>query len=71
MARKIVQRIMQLKAADDVDSLITNGIGRCHKLTGDRDGQYAMDLCHPYRLVFEIIGDTIEIANIIEIVDYH
>lgn len=26
---------------------------RCHPLTGDRAGQWAVDLEHPYRLVFE------------------
>lgn len=28
-------------------------------------------LVHPYRLVFEKNGEEIQIANIIEIVDYH
>ena len=37
----------------------------------DRKGQYAMDLVHPYRLVFEKTGDKIQIANVMEIVDYH
>lgn len=40
-------------------------------LKGDRKGQYAMDLIHPYRLVFEKIGNDIQVANIMEIVDYH
>ena len=43
----------------------------CHPLTGDRNGQFAVDLVHPYRLVFEKNGEEIQIANIIEIVDYH
>lgn len=30
-----------------------------------------MDLVHPYRLVFEKIGNEIQIANVMEIVDYH
>lgn len=46
-------------------------IGRCHPLKGNRKGQYAMDLVHPYRLVFEKIGNEIQIANVMEIVDYH
>lgn len=32
---------------------------------------HAMDLVHPYRLVFEKNGTEIQIANILEIVDYH
>jgi proteic killer suppression protein len=47
------------------------GIGRCHPLKGNRKSQYAVDLVHPYRLVFEKIGNEIQIANIIEIVNYH
>ena len=46
-------------------------IGRCHTLKGNRKGQYAMDLVHPYRLVFEKIGNEIQIANVMKIVDYH
>ena len=46
-------------------------IGRCHPLKGNRKGQYAMDLVHPYRLIFEQIEDEIKIANVMEIVDYH
>jgi Plasmid maintenance system killer protein len=51
--------------------MIQYHIGRCHPLTGDRKGQYAMDLSHPYRLVFKVKQESIEIAEIIEIVDYH
>lgn len=47
------------------------GIGRCHRLVGNRKGQYAMDLEHPLRLIFEVNGDEIQIAEIQEIVDYH
>ena len=32
---------------------------------------HAMDLVHPYRLVFEEKWTEIQIANILEIVDYH
>ena len=46
-------------------------IGRCHPLKGSRKNQYAVDLIHPKRLVFIKIGSEIQIANIIEIVDYH
>ena len=46
-------------------------IGRCHLLKGDRKNQYAVDLIHPYRLVFEKKGNEIQIAFILEIVDYH
>ena len=71
MAQKIHQRIDEIKAALSVEMLLQFGIGRCHKLKGNRKNQYAMDLVHPYRLVFEKKGNEIQIANIMEIVDYH
>ena len=71
MADKIHQRIAEIEAADSVEMMIQFHIGRCHPLTQNRKGQYAVDLVHPYRLVFERNGDEIQIANILEIVDYH
>ena len=71
MADKIHQRIDELHAADTVEMMIQWHIGRCHPLTQNRKGQYAMDLIHPFRLVFEKKGDEIQIANILEIVDYY
>lgn len=71
MAEKIQLRIDQISAALSVEMMIQFKIGRCHSLKGNRKNQYAVDLVHPYRLVFEKIGDQIQIANIMEIVDYH
>lgn len=71
MAIKIHQRIDEISAADSVEMMIRFHIGRCHPLSQNRKGQYAVDLIHPYRLVFEKNGDEIQLANIIEIVDYH
>lgn len=71
MTEKIHQRIDEISAADTVEMMIRFHIGRCHSLSQNRKGQYAVDLVHPYRLVFEKNGDEIQIANILEIVDYH
>lgn len=71
MAHKIHQRIDEISAADTVEMMIKYHIGRCHPLSYDRKGQYALDLVHPYRLVFEKNGNKIQVANILEIVDYH
>lgn len=67
----IQQRVDEIHAADSVEMLVQFGIGRCHQLVGDRKGQFAMGLVHPLRLVFEVIRDEIQIAEIQEIVDYH
>lgn len=71
MAYKIHQRIGEIMSADTVELMIEFQIGRCHPLTSNRKGQYAVDLVQPYRLVFEKLGDKIQIAHVLEIVDYH
>lgn len=71
MAEKIHRRIDQISAAYSVEMMVENRIGRCHPLNGDRKGQYAMDLTHPYRLVFEKRNEQIIAVEILEIVDYH
>ena len=71
MSAKIHMRIDEIRAVDTVEEMIQFRIGRCHALKGNRKGQYAVDLEHPYRLVFTKYGNEIEIAHILEIVDYH
>lgn len=71
MAEKIMQRVKQIRSFPTVEMLIENSVGRCHPLKGNRKGEYAMDLIHPYRLVFLKTGDTIQIARITAIEDYH
>ena len=71
MAEKINQRIGEIIAADSVEQMIQYQIGRCHQLHQNRKSQYAVDLVHPYRLIFEKKENQISIVNIIEIVDYH
>lgn len=68
---KIQQRIKQLTGAQSVDFLVQRHTGRCHHLTGDRAGQYAMDLEQPYRLIFIKVGNEIQIVEVQEITDYH
>ena len=72
MAVKIHQRIDEISAALNVEMLLQFKIGRCHSLLNNRKGQYAMDLIHPYRLIFTVDkSGNLQIANIEEIVDYH
>lgn len=71
IAEKIHLRINQISAATNVDMMIQSHTGRCHRLTGDRDGQYGIDLAQPYRLIFTVQDGEVQIAEIIEIADYH
>lgn len=63
MAEKIAQRMEELEAADSVDMLLQFQIGRCHPLKGNRQGQFAMDLVQPFRLVFEKVKNTVQIVR--------
>lgn len=52
-----------------LEILLRDGVGGCHKLTGNRKDQYAMHLNEPFRLIFTV--RVVNNATIIEIVDYH
>ena len=71
MAAKIHQRIDEISSADTIEEMVQFKLGRCHPLKGERKGQYAVDLVQPNRLVVQKEGDEIQIAKIMEIVDYH
>ena len=71
MAYLIHLRIKQITAADSIEELLKFSIGRCHHLIGKRKGSYAMDLGHPYRLIFEKVNGEFQIVQILEITDYH
>lgn len=84
MAKAIMKRMAVLKAARNLGRVPTTPPERMHKLGGDRNEQYAVDLVHPKRLVFEINHDPIPrksdggvdldqvtAISILEVVDYH
>jgi proteic killer suppression protein len=52
MARKLQQRMMELKAAETLADISHLPPPRCHELTCNRGGQFSVDLEHPYRLLF-------------------
>ncbi len=84
MARKLQQRLMELKAASCLADISKVPPPRCHQLSSDRSGQLSVDLEHPYRLLFIPANDPIPIKKdggldwakvteieIVEIVDTH
>jgi plasmid maintenance system killer protein len=84
MAKRIKAGLAVLLAADDLARVPTTGSIRCHQLSNNRDEQFAIDLLHPKRLVFEADHDpTPRFGNggidkskvtrivIIEVIDYH
>lgn len=81
--QKFKKRLDQLKASLTLED-VRYQPGRFHELTGDRKGQWACDLDHPYRLIFEpqekpiptnsdgqYLWINIKGVEIIEIKDYH
>jgi len=51
-AEKLMQRLMELRAATTLQDISHLPPPRCHELTGKREGQLSVDLEHPYRLLF-------------------
>lgn len=81
---KLQLRLTQLHAAPSLAAMTCLPGARCHELSGQRDGQFAVDLVHPFRLVFAPDHDPppwkadggLDLAQItqitvLEIVDYH
>ncbi|MDO5581033.1 MAG: killer suppression protein [Planctomycetia bacterium] len=52
MFKKFQSRRVALEAAQNLNEYRSTD-KRCHELTGDRKGQIAIDLVHPFRLIFE------------------
>lgn len=52
-AKLIRYRLIQLKVAENLAALRLLPQVRCHELKGNREGMLAVDLEHPYRLIFE------------------
>lgn len=73
MANKIFMRLNELRAADSVEILVQYSVGRCHALSGNFNGCFAMDLVHPQRLVFERHKTETgnDYVHITSIEDYH
>lgn len=84
MAKAIMIRLAVLKAARTLARVPTTPPDRRHQLRGDRGEQFAVDLVHPRRLVFEpnhdplprkddggIDVDQVTAITIIDVIDYH
>ena len=83
-ARKIMLRLTLLAAAAALSDVPITPPTRRHELKGDRKGQFAIDVQHPFRIVLEpahnpvptkkdggIDLDAVTAIEIITIEDYH
>jgi proteic killer suppression protein len=84
LAKPIKNRLSVLRVARSLADVPKVPPERCHQLGENRDEQFAVDLKHPHRLVFEVADDPIPrladggidlsavaAIRVIEIVDYH
>jgi len=84
ITKKLYQRLAEFHAANNLEEICFLPAARCHQLKGKRSGQFAVDLKHPYRLIFEPANDPIPLKPdggidrkrvtaicIIGVVDYH
>jgi len=82
-AQKIQRRLAVLAAAVNLAEVPMVKPDRCHALKGDRAGEFAVDLKHPFRLIFkpqqpvtQLPGGGIDKTKvnaiiILEVVNYH
>jgi plasmid maintenance system killer protein len=84
MAKRIKTGLALLQSVDNLARVPTLGSIRCHQLSSNRDEQFAIDLVHPKRLVFQADHEPIPRLEdggidkakitqivIVEILDYH
>ena len=50
-ARRLMQRLMELNAADNLSQIPHTPPPRCHELSGNLKGTFSVNLDHPWRLL--------------------
>lgn len=84
MAKKVQSRLDEITASPNLKVLMQIPAANCHALSGDRDGEWALNISANHRMIFVINHDpiprkdngeieTIEVVDIriIETTDYH
>jgi proteic killer suppression protein len=84
MAKKVQNRLDDIVASPNLKVLMQIPSANCHPLSGNKNGEWALDISPNHRMIFEINHDpvpkkdngeieTIEVIDIriIETIDYH
>lgn len=58
-AKVLRRRLDEMRAVENLEELRSLPQVRCHELKGNRAGTLAVDVGHPYRLIFEPANDPI------------
>ena len=67
VGRRYIHRINAIKHANNIDQLGKLPGFNCHRLKGDRKGEWSITLINRVRLIFILEGETLEIARIKEV----
>lgn len=83
-AECLKRRLAELTAAENLEVMSFFPAARCHALSKNRKGHFAVNLKHPFRLIFKpdhdpvpqkqdggIDRESVTAICILEIVDYH
>jgi plasmid maintenance system killer protein len=83
-AKLLRRRLDELRAAENLEVMRYLPQVRCHELKGNREDTLAIDIGHPYRLIFEPANDPIPrradggldwarvtVIRILAVEDYH
>ena len=83
-AKRVKSRLDDIEASPNLAVLMQIPAANCHPLSGDRKGEWAVDVSANYRLIFEIQNEpipktpdgSIDVAlvtdiRILKVVDYH
>jgi len=67
VGRLYIQRLNIIAGARALEELKALPGLRCHELSGNRRGQYAVNLTGFYRLIFTLVDDRIDVIRIEEV----
>lgn len=83
-AKKIIQRLREIESSANLSVLMKLPAANCHQLSGDRAGEFAVDISGNWRIIFGINQepmpkkddggintDKVTYVKILEIKDYH
>lgn len=67
VAKRYILRIKIIQHTKSLDDLMLLPALRCHPLTGNRKGQYAVNLTGRYRLIFTLEANQVNVIMIEEV----
>jgi proteic killer suppression protein len=63
MAKKVNQRMKDIKASENLNDLMKIPAAKCHELKGNRKGQFAVSISGNFRLIFEPNHDPVPLKD--------